>query len=508
MNPSTVPPRPPATAPLGLNSGIALAVVVAVVFCVYLAVMTNGVPAQATDWAMYVMHARNILHGRPYAETPYVYQPETALEGPRTYPSGFALMLVPFYAAFGLNVRIYKIVVDATLALSLWPIYIISRRFLSPLSALLIVIATGFGWEYVLVQNELGSDSLYQFLSFASIVFALWIYDRGKDVTQGWLWGVLVGLALAAAYLTRPIGIALVLAVAIADVVRRRRIRAFTIALLATFLMVVLLNNAAFHKDSAYNDEFIFSPRLIASHAVTYLGYLSHVFANPLSNSLRHLLWAPSVLLAVAGIWSSVRRNGLTLVEIYCAIVMGVLCVYWLPNTRYLLPLLPIYLVYVLIGAEVVLERIPQRYRLGLRWAGAAALLVAPAINLARIGSINQDSLIATPAFDQLCQQIGARTGAHDYVLFWNPRVLALYTGRPSSPYPPAGPPRVQRFMDRVQPNYIVLDKDWEEDRKYLAPVIDSQPERYRTIFENAQFKLSEVMGAPNRHSDPPAPIP
>ena len=509
MNPPVVNLRSGArSALLRLRPGIVLALVIAAVFCVYLAVITGGMPAQATDWAMYVMHARNILHGRPYTETGYVVQPETLFEGANSYPSGYPLMLVPIYASFGFNVRVFKIVSDAALALSLWPIYIFNRRYLSPVSALVVVLATAFGWEYVLTQNTINSDAPFQFLAFASIALVLWIYDRGLDRSRGRLWGLLVGSVLASAYLTRPVGIALVLALLLADLIRRRRISGFILVLFATFVAFAFLNNLIFHKDSAYKDQFVFSPVLIARHAVTYIGYLSHVFANPLSNVFRHLLWAPSVLLAALGIWTIIRRNGLTLVEIYCGILMGVLCVYWIPNTRYLLPLLPIYLVYTVVGADAALERVPGRYQRGLRIAGVAALLIAPAVNLARIRTLNQDTLIATPAFDQLCQQIRTLTGVHDYVLFWSPRVLALYTGRPSSPYPLSDAPQVQLFVNRVQPNYVVFDKNWTDDQKYLAPVIDSQPQRYRTIYENQQFKITQVAGAPDRHSDPPAPIP
>lgn len=66
----------------------------------------------------------------------------------------------------------------------------------------------------------------------------------------------------------------------------------------------------------------------------------------------------------------------------------------------------------------------------------------------------------------------------------------------------------MQQFVDRVQPNYVVLDKNWEDDQKYLAPVLDSQPQRYVTVFENAQFRIAQVAGAPDRRSDPPAAIP
>src|ERR1035438_5903579 len=231
----------------GLRPGIVVALLVAAVFCVYLATLTDGMPITSTDWAMYVMHARNILHGLPYSDTGYIVQPETTYEGANSYPSGLPLMLVPAYAAFGFSIRAFKIVCDATLALSLWPIYLFSRRFLAARSALLVALATAFGFLYVNVHNVINSESPYQLLSFASIVFVLWVYGRGKDISrQSWLWGLLVGLALAAAYLTRPIGAAIVLAVLIADPIRRRRISAFIATLFFTFLALVFLNTTLF----------------------------------------------------------------------------------------------------------------------------------------------------------------------------------------------------------------------------------------------------------------------
>ena len=472
----------------------AAAFIVAIAFCVYFAVLSNGVGMQGTDWAMYVMHARNILHGRAYADTPYVFQPEANFQGPRSYPSGFALLLVPLYAIFGMSIKAFKIAVDAELALSLVPIYLFCRRYVSTWSALCIIVATAFGWGYMQAQNELGSDAQYQLLSFAAIVLLLWMYEGGKDNAQGWFWGVLCGAIAAVAYLSRPIGLALVVAVAIADVLRRRRISIFLIAFLLSIASFVLINNALFHKDSSYSDEFTFSLRLIASHAVDYFIGLSEVFTNPVSNQFRHLAWAPFVLLTATGVWTKIRRTGLSFVELYCAVVLAVLCVYWLSNTRYLLPVLPIFLCYAALGLGVLIDRLPAQFRLVVWLAAAAALLVAPSFNLLRIQSFRHDTLAETPDFRQLCAELGAKTGAHDYVLFWNPRVLALYTDRPASAYPLVPQEDLQRYVDRVQPNYIVIDRQWDQDQQYLSPMMDARPGKYVPVFENQRFKIEQVV--------------
>ena len=74
----------------------------------YLALMTPGVDPITTDWAMYVMHARNIATGHAYTDTLYVYQPETAMYGASTYPTGYSLLLAPIYALFDLNIVAFK----------------------------------------------------------------------------------------------------------------------------------------------------------------------------------------------------------------------------------------------------------------------------------------------------------------------------------------------------------------------------------------------------------------
>ena len=56
----------------------------------------------ADDFAMYIHHAQNIVEGRPYAQTRYLFTP-TALVGPRMYPPVFPLLLAPVVRFFGLN---------------------------------------------------------------------------------------------------------------------------------------------------------------------------------------------------------------------------------------------------------------------------------------------------------------------------------------------------------------------------------------------------------------------
>src|SRR3954466_7745783 len=52
------------------------------------------------DMALYVMHAKNIAEGFPYATTNYLYNPLNPSPHPAAYPPGLPLLLAPIYAAF------------------------------------------------------------------------------------------------------------------------------------------------------------------------------------------------------------------------------------------------------------------------------------------------------------------------------------------------------------------------------------------------------------------------
>ena len=62
------------------------------------------------DFSMYIQHAKNIVEGRPYAETRYIYNPFRPMYAPRAYPPAFPLLLAPVYRVYGLDFEAMKLV--------------------------------------------------------------------------------------------------------------------------------------------------------------------------------------------------------------------------------------------------------------------------------------------------------------------------------------------------------------------------------------------------------------
>ena len=461
----------------------------------YLALVTPGVDPLTTDWAMYVMHARNIATGHSYANTLYVYQPETAMYGASTYPSGYSLLLAPIYAVFGLNILAFKIATNLALSLSLWPIYLLNRRYLGLAQSLLLTTALGFSAAYLSLQDKLGSDALYQLLSFVALVVVIRVFDSGQDASSPWRAGALTGLLLAAVEITRPVGLSLALAVLAYDALNRRRPTRFALALLSVFIPVLALNSILAHKDSGYAEQFVFSIGHAARTIVAYLAGFSDVFANPFSHKLRYALWAVFTPLAILGFATNLRKVN-PVPAFYTALMLAVLALYWQPNMRYLAPLYPIYLLFAALGWNRLMLATPAQWRRPAQAAAIAGLLVAPLLSVAAIRP-DPDTLYTDPDFQQLAGYVRTNTAPRDLLVFWNARVLGLAADRPSSAYPSASviyqdssPQKVLRYLDRVRPAYVVLDGGFPQDERYLAEAIAIAPGNFSTIYQNARFRL------------------
>src|SRR5438270_5449999 len=60
------------------------------------------------DFAMYILHAKNLAEGKPYGMTGYLYNPANPDLGPPVYPPVTPLLLTPVYYFAGMSLRWMK----------------------------------------------------------------------------------------------------------------------------------------------------------------------------------------------------------------------------------------------------------------------------------------------------------------------------------------------------------------------------------------------------------------
>jgi hypothetical protein len=96
------------------------------------------------DFSMYLLHAKSIVEGKGYAETPYLYNPLYPETGPKAYPPVTSIALAPMYMWFGLNVTLMKITICAFFLAALWVLFWMYRMRLQNAYAEGLIILLGF----------------------------------------------------------------------------------------------------------------------------------------------------------------------------------------------------------------------------------------------------------------------------------------------------------------------------------------------------------------------------
>jgi hypothetical protein len=439
--------------------------------------------------------------------------------------------------------------------------YLVARGFLEPPLALAAIAGTGFSFYSFLYP----SDSLYAEIPFAlaSMLFLLCL--RHSDKTR---YGITAGLMAATAYLVRTAGIAL-LAVWIADSVLRRRFRQAALRTVTAALPVLawqahvsrVTGSAAYHQPAypyqrapyyysnvTYGENswlvdpfrpelgrtspsdlaervgrnFLVLPRAIGESswiAVASAPYLLDKLYRGL-----HLPWSvprdtvltvTGVCLTLIGVGALVGaglllRRGQWLYPLYFGLSLAIISLTPWPSQfwRYLAPLTPLSLVFLILALEAAARQL-ARHDVWGKTTGAfvasgplAAMLlvqVVIAAGLLRLlpisyyapdGTERQGRLLTyepvwhalDPAFEFLRRR--ARPG--EVIATSVPQLAYLRTGH-RTVLPPLEPDAktATRYLDAVPVSYLVLDELGLPgiSERYAAPLVNRDPTSWRLVF-------------------------
>ena len=112
------------------------------------------------DFSQYILHAQNLINGLSYTDLGYVNKTYAQI-GPRGYPPGYPLSIVPVLYLFGLNFIVLKLVVILFLVFGLYVYYHYARFFLSTTWALGCLAFLTFAPWMLKFSNNVLSDIPY-----------------------------------------------------------------------------------------------------------------------------------------------------------------------------------------------------------------------------------------------------------------------------------------------------------------------------------------------------------
>lgn len=450
------------------------------------------------DWAQYVLHARNILAGTPYADTGYLFNPDAPYIGPPQYPPGLPLLLAPAIAALGVDLVALKLVCFMCFIAMLPVAYATLGRAFGRTAAFAAIVLFALHEQLWTLREDIGSEAPYMLFS----MLALWQATRERaDAPSGAITGLLVYASIAC----RSIGVAFVPALLLDAWARRRPVswHAWFLVSLGAAMGI----QALWVPPPTYSSELIVPGiALIAQNIREYwniavelvpmpVGFLSHAALAAVialaGLGARHAFdrraeQPPAVRSVVAGVPLPVWYT----LAYLCALVLASIA----PGARYLLPILPIVLALAAAGCAGLMKRSAQPQRLASAVALSLAIYYGYMHVTARVW--RDDELATCDACRELYAFVRTRTPSDSVIAFAKPRALALLAQRRAWMWNRDYSPDVFRAkLHAARAAYLVTAAPGTYLQRLYPPYIDGAFETQlgATVFRNAMFSVIEL---------------
>ena len=380
------------------------------------------------DDAIYVTTAKTLATGQGYKIASLPYEPAQT-KYPPLYP--FLLSLIwRVYPQFPQNLTwmLLLSVLAAVSFLAMTYHYLTTQRYAAEWQALIVVGVAAINWRTIILATGIYSEMLYALLSVVALEWAENFEGKEKISTAG----VILTLAMGLAFLTRSLGVTVIMAVGGYYTLKGKLKKAILAMGVAGAFVIGWMAWCYANRTSAEG--------INVAYYTNYLGHLNQVIhvlqeinqtskLAVVSSMVIHNLiggvilsvpvvcsgfnygFFPSVkgplaIVAILSIFSVlllfgagfVRHiaNRLRLLHVY-VITSLIVCLFWLPNVsydRFLMPLLPFLLLFLIVEFDRLVKLARKEFvcgRSAMRKAGGAivglALLLLAGVALYNYGS-------------------------------------------------------------------------------------------------------------------------
>ncbi len=443
------------------------------------------------DFAQYLEHARNLAEGKSFADIRFIYNPSAPL-GPPCTPPGFPLLLAPLVGGFGLDLTVFKLQSVAFFILALALAYLLFREHLPPAYGLVLTAVLGFHPYLWGIKDHILSE--FPFLTL--LMLYLLVLKRAWE-RPAWGWALLAGALAYGGYSMRAAALVLAGVPLVRDLARTRRVGARALLVAGTAGGLVLVQHQVLSACGTVQYGLLdFHPAQMAKNLAYYGAWMARAFPVALP-TVAAALFAAATLAALAGFAKRVRTFGFP---------EAFLLLYFIPillftndqGLRYLVPVLPFYLYYLLLGLREMAQRLPGRFRAVPLGTVAAAALLGYALIYPRVG-------IGAPVAggpdaseaEALFAFVRERTEPDAVVAFSKARALALW-GERRAVILPFGAPDAQMWEEigGFGVTHLLLSPSFPTDRRHYAPFVQRNRERLEPVFRNEGFLLLRILPA------------
>lgn len=464
------------------------------------------------DFAQYIHQAKKITEGKSALSTGYIFNPKYSMLGPKAYPAGFPLLLVPVYAIFGNDITVFNIYISLWLIVAGFIWYLVLRRHHSELVAVLLSLIWCWHPWTLYFKTEIVAD-----IPFTALLGALVLmYQRGfmqydkenrkASLVQAISMGVVAGFLLA----IKMQGLAIIAAVFAFTVLNNilnlkepfepknklytNPVTVLIVGFLTCFTLInYLISGIRLSDLLSYSNNFSGEPILVSIREnLNYYTYLvQDFFQRSKPNWQVFPLLTQALVLAICfiGLIKQVVHKRPLLLWVFVAYI-GLLLVYPYRGSgfRFLLPVAPIILHFAVEGFKSINWgfNLPKK-----AWATGLTLILllqflpeqVSAIKTAKNNFAGPQEKESVEAFAFINQNIPKDA----VILFKKPRALALYTQRKSFAINPADR-SFKEDIESYKTDFILLHKElsFDTERQYT----ENHPEMWNEIWRNTKFTL------------------
>lgn len=442
------------------------------------------------DFAMYIKQAQNIIAGVPQTDNNYIFNPENAVLGPKTYPVGFPLILAPFYASSGNDISAF---IDLMAVLSMlfgMMIFVLLRDRIHWGIALIVAVGITYHTTLLFFKREVMADIPFALFALLGLI----MLDKKK-----WL---LAGLSMLIAVLTKSIGVSLLLATGFILFWQQskssdRSLRSIARKPISKLLALVgasyfLVNNVVFQTASSEGYSNVWSnfelTTVVSNNFNYYFEFLRWFLFDSISEKTTGTV-ATGIFLVLSLIgWIITSIKKLGAFEAWFPIYILVLLAYpyHASGLRFLLPIIPLLFLYT----ATIFGSLNSKLRPALVLLVAIPFLFTyqRSTDLIKDWPESVDgpqSASVVAMFDFVKNE----TEPESAFLFNKPRVLALYTDRAS-----IGNGRYQsqesliNQLDSIPVDYLIhADALWNPG---LDTLLQEQKTRTELVYDSLGFKV------------------
>lgn len=452
------------------------------------------------DFAQYIRQAQLILEAQPATSGGYIYKDYAYGLGPPSYPAGFPLLLLPIVAYFG-NSIIPLLIWIGILGVCAWfAVFFFYRKLGLPVFvAVCFIVLMACNRHILFMKTDIGSD-----FSFLSLVFLFMTLKESSWQRYSFLRYFLLGIMLVFALLLRSAGITLLAATAIAMLYDRycqnRSLSSFFSATIyAASIMVIsilgfyLINHVwlGAAKDDGYIRQLFLHGRKdlwivnIQTYAKLTAGFFFHI------SSWNLLVGTCIWLMAFVG-WILDAKHKLRTHHVFFIIYAFLLCIWPHAAYRFLLPLIPLLVLYLF-------RCIYWIYAHSHTVIFLSSLLLAIGVSLHSISVqrsyLRQGFLVRFDGpydslFLEAADAVQQYTAKDDVVIFRKPRVMALFAHRKSFVLPDNGNREQCLYeMKKEDAAFIFIDKATQEYQEQNMMLI-SDTLLFSSVWANSRFEL------------------